>query len=97
MTNQERAQKALTEACLELGLQHNVQVVELKNDRWILSYEQDPAKPRFDYAMIKLEKVLREVTRTEVELHLEAIADKNRRDKKSGRLINARNVESLDS
>ncbi len=97
MTNTERAQVALVEACKELGLQPSVKIVEIKGERWILNYEQDLNYPRFDYAMIKLERVLREVTRSKVELMLEALTDKNKRDQKSGRLVSARNVDSLDS
>ncbi len=97
MTNIERAQIALIEACKELGLQANVRITEIKGERWILTYEQDPNYPRFDYAMIKLERVLREVTRSKVELMLEALTDKNKRDLKSGRLVSARNVDQLDS
>ncbi len=101
MTNLEMAQKAMTEACRELGLQDDVEVVEIKNGtRWILAWDQKPGMPKFEYAMIKLENVLREVTRSGVELMSESETDKNRRDKKSGRLdkmINARNVESLES
>ncbi len=100
MTNLELGQRALTEACKELGLQPDVQLLEIKqNTRWVLAFEQSPTFPRFDYAMIKLEAVLREITRTEIELMCESEVDRNKRDKKSGRLnalVNARNVESLE-
>lgn len=96
-------ERILRESCEALGLQKSVIIVKVLNEvRWILHYEQDPDKPDFGDNMIKLERHIRaKLEGQPIELLLESKADRNRRDIKSGRLveektISARGVESLE-
>lgn len=83
---QKRAQLAVTNACFYLGLQSDVQVVEVKdNDRFVLSYTQDQAKPDFAMNMIKLERLMRQTMGVVVDLRLETKEDRNNRAKRNGR------------
>lgn len=96
------AQESLSEGCKILGLQQDIQVIEIKNNsRWVLAFEQSPNHPHFANHMIILEAWLRGYLNTDVDLICESREDKNRRDIKSGRIgpkmVNARNVEKLDS
>jgi hypothetical protein len=69
-----------------LGLQEDAKVIEVKdNDRFVLSYEQDPTKPDFGKNMIKLEKLMRQTMGVVVDLRLETKEDKNRRAGRNGR------------
>lgn len=82
-----KAQAKLIEGCRMMGLQEDVQVVKLLNNtRFVLSYVQDKTKPDFAWAMIKLEKWLREQFHFEVELQLESIEDRNRRVERTKRM-----------
>lgn len=96
-------QKQLLAACSELGLQEDVQLIEVKNNRWILGYVQSPSHPEFAWHMIKLERLLK--TRTgnfDIELLSETIEDRNKRFSRTGRgfevinLESARGIDSLD-
>lgn len=80
------AQMKLTEACREFGVQVDVLVTEIKNDtRLVLSYKQNPEMPNFGHAMIKMERRLRAQMGFEVELQLESIEDRNRREERTKR------------
>ncbi len=92
------ATEILRAGCLDLGLQTDVEVIEIqRNTRWICSYDQDPNKPDFGRAMIRLERHLKAKTMRPIELLCEATADRNKRVK---RWIvvpeKLRGVESLD-
>lgn len=81
-----RAQIALTECGREFGLQPDVLVTNVLNDtRFVLSYKQAADKPDFGRHMIKLERKLREKFGFEVELQLESIEDRNRREERTKR------------
>jgi hypothetical protein len=81
-----QAQIQLTAACREFGLQVDVLVTEIKNDtRLVLSYKQNPEKPDFGRHMIKLERWLRSKMGFEIELQLESIEDRNRREERTKR------------
>jgi hypothetical protein len=63
-----------------LGLQEDVQVLEVKNQtRLVLSYKQNLKFPDFGRHMIQLERWIREDMNTPVELQLESMEDRNRR------------------
>lgn len=97
-------ERVLKESCEALGLQTNVIIVKVMNEtRWVLHYEQDPAKPDFGDSMIKLERHIRAKLEDQpIELMLEALADKNKREVRNGRAdkvvktVSARNIESLE-
>lgn len=81
-----RAQIAVTEACREYGLQVDVLVTEIKNNtRFVLSYKQAADKPDFGRHMIKMERWLRMKFGFEVELQLESLEDRNRREDRTKR------------
>jgi hypothetical protein len=81
-----RAQAALKTCCQVLGIQDDARVIGVKdNDRFVLSYEQDPMKPDFGKHMIKLETLMREVMGVVVDLVLEPMEDKNKRAQRNGR------------
>lgn len=81
------AQRRVLEGCKELGLQQDVQVVEIKNDtRFVLSYIQNKEMPDFGRHMIKLERGLRKKLSFEVELQLESIDDRNKRVERTKRV-----------
>lgn len=88
-----RAAPILKQCCKYLGLQEDVELLAVKDkDRFLLSYAQDPTKPDFGKAMIKLETMMRTVMGVVVDLRLEAKTDLNRmgnrsKDKKVGRDI----------
>lgn len=101
MTNMEFAQDALDRGCDALGIQKSAKVVDIKKGyRWILAHTQDPAMPNFHLCMIKLERWIKAHMNVEyIELQLESLEDRNKRDIRSGRdikMVNARNVEKLD-
>jgi hypothetical protein len=80
------AQKIFNEGCVGFGLQTDVVITEIKNDtRLVLNYKQDKTKPDFGRHMIKLERWLREKMHFEVELQLESIEDRNRREERTKR------------
>jgi hypothetical protein len=80
------AQGIFNEGCSALGLQGDVVITEIKNDtRLVLNYKQDKTKPDFGRSMIKLERWLREKMHFEVELQLESIEDRNRREERTKR------------
>jgi hypothetical protein len=81
-----QAQRILNEGCAELGLQSDVVITEIKNNtRLVLNYKQDKSKPDFGRNMIKLERWLRAKMQFEVELQLESIEDRNRREERTKR------------
>ena len=81
-----RAQIAVTEACREYGLQVDVLVTEIKNNtRFVLSYKQAADKPDFGRHMIKMERWLRIKFGFEIELQLESLEDRNRREGRTNR------------
>lgn len=81
-----QAQMALTEGSRHYALQEDVLVTEIKNDtRFVLSYKQNPEFPDFGRHMIKLERWLREKLGLAVELQLESIEDRNRREERTKR------------
>lgn len=94
------AEKTIRHICADMGLQTDVQVSEIKGDRWILVYDQSEHHPDLSRQMIRLERIIRNIQGCEnVELMCEAEADKNKRDVRTGRgagMVNARNVEKLD-
>ncbi len=80
------AQKIFVQGCTELDLQTDVTVTEIKNDtRLVINYKQDKAKLDFGRHMIKLERWLRAKMNFEVELQLESIEDRNRREERTKR------------
>lgn len=82
----ESAKAALKAACHELGLQEDVELVEVVNRfRWVLSYTQDKTKPNFADHMIKLERLLHKVLNLPIDLRLAERIDRNKRTEKSGR------------
>lgn len=93
------AQAALTSACSALGLQSDVEVLTIKHETvWILTYDQDPNKPHFGNAMIKLERFIKEMLGEQVELQLEPSEDRNKRFQRTGRKLQTevlRGVESI--
>lgn len=81
-----QAQIVLVEGCRHFNLQVDVLVTEIKNDtRLVLSYKQNPEMPDFGRHMIKLERWLREKMGFTVELQLESIEDRNRREERTKR------------
>ena len=98
----EIARTALKVGCATFNLQPSVTVAEIKHGTvWVLAFDQDPSYADFGRKMIVLERWLKSYTgESNIELQCESIADKNRRDIKSGRrvapMVNARNVETLD-
>lgn len=97
-------QISLKEACHELGLQQDVELLRIeKGGRWVLAYTQNPEMPHFGRHMIKLERRLKANTgQQNIELLCETIEDRNRRFKRTNReeemakLTSARGIESLD-
>lgn len=86
-TNMRYVHDALIEGCAILGLQQDIQIVEMKDrGRIMLSYTQKPEYPNFGHAMIRLERWMKERLQTELELQLESTDDRSKRDAKSGRL-----------
>lgn len=87
-----QAQGALTICCRFMGLQEDVQVIEVKdNDRFVLSYEQDPTKPDFGKHMIKLERLMKQALGVVVDLRLESKEDLAKRKKRRERMEDHRN------
>ncbi len=81
-----QAQIRMTEGCRLMGLQVDVLVTKILNDtRLVLSYKQNPSMPDFGRHMIKLERWLRSQMHMEVELQLESIEDRNRREERTKR------------
>lgn len=81
-----QARKIFYEGCAAFGLQMDIALTEIKNDtRLVLSYKQDKSKPDFGRTMIKLEHWLRDKMKFEVELQLESIEDRNRREERTKR------------
>lgn len=82
----ERAKAVLKNCCLMLGIQE-AQLIGVKdNDRFILSYEQDPTKPDFAKNMIKLETLMRKTMGVVIDLRLEAKEDRAKRNKSRERM-----------
>ncbi len=82
----EAAKYSLKVCCELLGLQTDVELIEVKeNDRFVLQYEQDPTKPDFGKAMIRLETLMRQTMGVVIDLRLEAKEDKNKRVERTGR------------
>ncbi len=83
-----------------MGLQTDIQVSEVKNNRWTLVFDQSEHYSDVGRHMIRLEAIIRSIMGLDqVELMCEAEADKNKRDVRTGRgakMVNARNVETLD-
>ena len=98
----ETARNALKVGCATFNLQPTITVAEIKHGTvWVLAFDQDPIYADVGRKMIVLERWLKKYTgENEIELQCEALADKNKRDIKSGRkaapMVNARNVEQLD-
>ncbi len=85
-TQNEAAKHHLKQCCQILGLQTDVELIDVKdNDRFVLSYTQDPTKPDFGMNMIKLETLMRQTMNVVVDLRLEPMADKNKRASRNGR------------
>ena|SRR3990167_3353415 len=102
MLTLDKLQEALRAGCAEYGLQKEVEIIEVKHGSVvILDYTQNKNLPDFGDHMIKLERFMKHcLGATDLELQLESLEDKNRRDIKHGRavakMVNARNVESLE-
>lgn len=80
------ARSHLKSCCQILGLQDNVELIDVKdNDRFVLSYTQDPLKPEFSRNMIKLETLMRQTMGVVIDLRLESKEDKNKRAGRNGR------------
>ena len=92
-TQNEAAKQSLKVCCKLLGLEENVELIDVKeNDRFVLQYQQDPNMPDFGKNMIRLETLMRQTLGVVVDLRLEAKSDLNRmgnraKDKKVGRDI----------
>lgn len=101
-SNIKLAEEVLVLGCQATGLQEDVKVLKIKDGwRWVLGYEQDPNKPDFVNGMIRLEVWIRKFLNTDVDLLLEPLADKNKRDVKTGRaqpikMVSERGIEKLD-
>lgn len=83
MPTDKTPKECLDIALLELNLQPDIELVEQKGFRWVLSYAQDPQFRDFGKAMIKLETLLQSITGRPIDLRLEAEADKNKREKRN--------------
>lgn len=95
-------QNLLKEACFELGLQQDVEILRMdKSGRWTLAYTQNPEMPHFGNNMITLERLLKKKSGVNlIDLVLESLEDKNKRAKRMGqqevKLVSMRGIESLD-
>lgn len=69
----------LKESLNELGLQEDVNIVEIDGFRWTLEYDQSPAHPDFVSNMLKLESKLQNKTKRPIDLRLTQKKDKNNR------------------
>lgn len=79
------AKAILKQCCHILGIQE-AELIDVKdNDRFVLSYTQDPTKPEFSRNMIKLETLMRQTMGVVIDLRLESKEDKNRRAGRNGR------------
>ncbi len=82
----EAAKSSLKICCKILGLQEDVDLIDVKdNDQFVLSYAQDEKFPDFGRNMIKLEGLMRHTLGVVVDLRLEPKADKNNRMQRTGR------------
>lgn len=82
----EAAKSALKMCCKILGLQEDVEIIDVKdNDRFVLEYEQSPTHPDFGRAMIRVESLMRQTMGIVVDLRLEAKEDRNKRMQRTGR------------
>lgn len=85
-TQNEDAKSFLKMACNVLGLQENVELVDVKdNDRFVLHYEQSLSHPDFGRNMIRVETLMRQLMGVVVDLRLEAKEDRNKRKERTGR------------
>lgn len=73
----------LKEACKELGLQEDVQLLSLHGIQWHLAFEQSSEHPNFVDNMLKLEALLQQKTRKKVDIRLRAKKDKNNRQERN--------------
>lgn len=83
-------ESALRTLCESRGLQDVVvSVVDVKNEkRFVLAYQQQAgAQNNFAYALIQLEKKLRTLFGLELELQLESLEDKNKREGRTKRPV----------
>lgn len=96
------AKAALNLAIERLKLQPDVEIVDIQHGHVLtLDFTQDPAFPDFAHHMIQIERAMKIFLGTrDLELICIALADKNKRDIKSGRvvatMISGRNIEKLD-
>lgn len=82
----EAAKSSLKLCCKILGLQEDVELIEVKdNDRIVLGYEQSPGHPDFGRNMIRLESLMRQTMGVVIDLRLEAKQDRNNRIQRTGR------------
>lgn len=74
----------IREACKLLGLQEDIKVIMVVNRwTWTLDYDQDNDKPDFAVNMLKLERALQTALKRPIDLRLEKMADKNKRQKRN--------------
>lgn len=85
-TQNEAAKSSLKMCCKVLGLQEDVELIDVKdNDRLVLHYEQSPGHPDFGRNMIRLESLMRQTMGVVIDLRLEAKEDRNKRTQRTGR------------
>ena len=78
--NKETIQGLLRVISKEMGLQEDIEVLEIKpGSRIIIKYKQDPKKPSFSNGMIKLEREAKARLLMPIELILEHRDDMNKR------------------
>lgn len=84
----EKAQEVLRHAAQELGVDPKiVEVVDVVNHtRIMIGYNVNTIKLDFASKMIKMEKMAKELLEPRLELHLEDLEDRNKRDSRTGRV-----------
>lgn len=79
----EHSKKLLKDCCKLLGLQEDVNIIDIKGFRWVLDYEQSKNHPDFGRNMIKLERMLQLMEKRPIDLRLEPLEDKNKRENRN--------------
>ncbi len=81
-----RVQQSLCEVLGFMGLQKDVEVTAVENERVFLDFDQDKNFPSLADNMIKIEKAMKLVLGVKhLDLRLISLSDRNKRDQKSGR------------
>lgn len=80
-------EKAVRELCVAEGIDISVNVQEVKHDkRFVLAYAgSSPTQKRFSERLIRFEQELRRSYGVEIELQMESLEDKNKREQRTAR------------